>query len=206
MKVLMINGSPHERGTTYIALSEMVGVFEKEGIECEIVNVGGLTVSGCKTCGACKKLARCAIPDIVNQIAEKFAAADALVVGSPVYYASPNATLLAVLDRLFYSTRFDKRMKVGCAVVAARRGGLTSSFDVINKYFAISGMPIATGQYWNGLHGGADAEATRTDLEGLQSMRTLAYNAAFLMKAIALAKEQLPPPTSEPKVRTSFIR
>ena len=206
MKVLMINGSPHEMGTTYIALSEMREVFEKYGIECEVVDVGGLAVRGCIACGACKKLGRCAISDIVNELSEKFREADGLVVGSPVYYASPNATLLAVLDRLFHSTRFDKRMKVGCAVVAARRGGMTSSFDALNKYFTISGMPIASGQYWNGLHGGADAESTRTDTEGLQSMRTLAHNMAFLLKSIELGKREFGLPEAEPPIRTNFIK
>ena len=206
MKVLMINGSPPDLGTTYIALSEMREVFEKYGIECEVVDVGGLAVRGCIACGACKKLGRCAISDIVNELSEKFREADGLVVGSPVYYASPNATLLAVLDRLFHSTRFDKRMKVGCAVVAARRGGMTSSFDALNKYFTISGMPIASGQYWNGLHGGADAESTRTDTEGLQSMRTLAHNMAFLLKSIELGKREFGLPEAEPPIRTNFIK
>ena len=167
MKVLMINGSPHEMGTTYIALSEMREVLEKYGIECEIVDVGGLAVRGCIACGACKKLGRCAISDIVNELSEKFREADGLVVGSPVYYASPNATLLAVLDRLFHSTRFDKRMKVGASVAVARRGGCSTTFDQLNKYFTISGMPLAASQYWNSVHGAKPGEADG-DLEGLQ--------------------------------------
>ena len=205
MKVLILNGSPHARGNTFVALDEMAKVFKQEGIDVEIVQVGNKRIGGCVACGYCKANGRCAFDDGVNEIAEKLKDADGLVVGSPVYYASANATLIAVLDRLFYSTRFDKTMKVGAAVVAARRGGITSTFDELNKYFTISGMPIASGQYWNGIHGchGTEAEG---DFEGLQMMRTLAKNMAFLIKSIALGKEKFGLPEKEEKIATSFIR
>lgn len=205
MKVLMLNGSPHKDGCGARALREMVEIFEAEGIECEIVQVGGLNINGCKACLACYKLGKCVFDDEVNEIAEKFKEADGLVISSPIYYAAPNATLTALLNRMFYSSAFDKTMKVGASVVTARRGGCTAGFDVLNKYFAISGMPIASGQYWNGLHGavGEDAEE---DLEGLQMMRTLARNMSFLMKSIALGKEKFGLPEKEKKIRTNFIK
>ena len=177
MKVLIINGSPKANGNTATALNEMVGVFQKEGIETEILHVGHLPIRGCIACGGCYKNGKCVFDDIVNEAANKFEECDGLVVGSPVYYAGANATLTAFLTRLFYSTRFDKRMKVGAAVVAARRGGLSSTFDELNKFFTISGMPVASGQYWNSIHGAAPGEAMQ-DAEGLQSMRTLAANMA----------------------------
>jgi len=183
----------------------MEAVFLKEGIETEIVQVGHLAVRGCVACGYCYRNGKCVVDDVVNELASKFEECDGLVVGSPVYYASPNATLIAVLDRLFYSTGFDKRMKVGAAVVAARRGGLSSSFDVLNKYFTISGMPVASGQYWNSIHGTAPGEGLQ-DGEGLQIMRTLAANMAFLMKSIALGKEKFGLPEQEKRVSTNFIR
>ena len=154
MKVLLLNGSPHKEGATYIALNEMVKIFEEQGIETELINVGCENVRGCVACGGCYKIGKCVIDDIVNELAPKFEKCDGLVVGSPVYYASSNATLIAVLDRLFYSTRFSKTMKVGAAIATARRGGITATFDQLNKYFTISGMPIASGQYWNGFHSG----------------------------------------------------
>ncbi|MBR2949891.1 MAG: flavodoxin family protein [Lachnospiraceae bacterium] len=205
MKVLLLNGSPRANGNTAIALKEMEAVFLKEGIETEIVQVGHLAVRGCVACGYCYRNGKCVVDDVVNELASKFEECDGLVVGSPVYYASPNATLIAVLDRLFYSTGFDKRMKVGAAVVAARRGGLSSSFDVLNKYFTISGMPVASGQYWNSIHGTAPGEGVQ-DGEGLQIMRTLAANMAFLMKSIALGKEKFGLPEQEKRVSTNFIR
>jgi len=205
MKVLLLNGSPRANGNTAIALKEMEAVFLKEGIETEIVQVGHLAVRGCVACGYCYRNGKCVVDDVVNELASKFEECDGLVVGSPVYYASPNATLIAVLDRLFYSTGFDKRMKVGAAVVAARRGGLSSSFDVLNKYFTISGMPVASGQYWNSIHGTAPGEGLQ-DGEGLQIMRTLAANMAFLMKSIALGKEKFGLPEQEKRVSTNFIR
>lgn len=205
MKVLMINGSPHAKGNTYAALHEMETVFEAENIETELVTIGNQDVRGCIACYSCSKKGKCVFDDVVNTLAPKFEAADGLVVGSPVYYASANATLIACLDRLFYSTPFDKTMKVGAAVAAARRGGLTATFDELNKYFAISGMPIATGQYWNGIHGREVGEAAE-DAEGLQMMRTLARNMVFLMRSIALGKEKFGIPEKEPFIRTNFIR
>ncbi|MCI9075612.1 MAG: flavodoxin family protein [Dorea sp.] len=208
MKVLMINGSPQAKGNTYIALHEMEKIFEQEGIETEILHVGKKDIRGCIGCigcGGCAEKGKCVFDDIVNETAAKFEACDGLVVGSPVYYASANATLIAFLTRLFYSTHFDKTMKAGACVVAARRGGLSSTFDELNKFFTISGMPVASGQYWNSIHGRAHGEAEQ-DLEGLQTMRTLARNMAFLMKSIALGKEAYGLPEKEPFQRTNFIR
>lgn len=205
MKVLLINGSPHASGSTYTALHEMEKVFAAEDIRTEIIHVGNKDIRGCVACGSCAKTGRCAFDDLVNETAPKFEACDGLVVGSPVYYASANATLIAFLDRLFYSTHFDKTMKVGASVVSARRGGLSATFDELNKYFTISGMPVASGQYWNSIHGNNAAEAVQ-DEEGLQIMRTLAKNMAFLMKSIALGKERYGIPEKEPAKRTNFIR
>lgn len=205
MKVLMINGSPHAKGNTYIALREMEKVFAKEGIETEILHIGNQAVRGCIACGSCARTGKCVFEDAVNEAAPKFEACDGLVVASPVYYASANATLVAFLDRLFYSTHFDKTMKVGAAVAAARRGGLSATFDELNKYFMISGMPVASGQYWNSIHGAVPGEAEH-DLEGLQIMRTLAENMSFLMKSIELGKEKYGLPEKEEFCRTNFIR
>ena len=204
MKVLMLNGSPKSGGNTAAALAEMKAVFEGEGIEAEIVQVGHLPVRGCIACGGCKT-GKCVFDDVVNELAPKLEAADGLVAASPVYYASANATLTAVLDRLFYSTRFDKRMKVGASVAVARRGGCSATFDQLNKYFTISGMPVASSQYWNSVHGGAPGEAVR-DEEGMQTMRTLARNMVFLMKSIALGKEKYGLPVREKGVFTNFVR
>ena len=205
MKVLMINGSPKVRGNTARALDEMRTVFEAEGVEVECVQVGNQAVRGCVACNGCAKKGACVFDDVVNELAPKFEAADGLVVGSPVYYGSANATLVAVLDRLFYSKRFDTTMKVGAAVAVARRGGLTATFDELNKYFTISGMPVASGQYWNGVHGAAPGEAEQ-DAEGLQQMRTLARNMAFLMKSIALGRAEYGLPEVEPFQRTNCVR
>lgn len=205
MKILMINGSPHPKGNTYIALHEMEKVFESEGIEVEILNIGNKDIRGCIACRSCSKTGKCVFDDIVNETAEKFRECDGLVVGSPVYYASANATLVAFLTRLFYSTHFDKTMKVGAAVVAARRGGLSATFDELNKFFTISGMPVASGQYWNSIHGREQGEAAG-DGEGLQSMRTLARNMAFLIKSIALGREKFGLPEKELFAPTNFIR
>ena len=205
MKVLMLNGSPRPKGNTALALEEMAGVFAAEGIEAEIVQVGHLDVRGCIACNACYRSGKCAFDDIVNQLAEKFAQADALVVASPVYYASANATLTAVLDRLFYSTGFNKTMKVGASVAIARRGGCSATFDQLNKYFTISGMPVASSQYWNSVHGGTPGQASE-DAEGLQTMRTLARNITFLTRAIALGKERYGLPEKEKPQHTNFIR
>ncbi len=205
MKVLMLNGSPHPNGNTKIALTEMASVFEREEIETEIVELGKLDIRGCIACGYCATHGQCVFGDVVNELASKFEAADGLVAASPVYYGSANATLVACLDRLFYSTPFDKTMKVGASVVVARRGGLSSTFDELNKYFTISGMPVASGQYWNSVHGRAEGEALE-DGEGLQGMRTLAKNMAFLMKAIKLGKETYGLPEKEERITTNFIR
>lgn len=205
MKVLMINGSPKAAGNTYIALNEMVKVFEEEGIETEIVHVGNKAVRGCIACMSCSEKGCCVFDDIVNETAAKFEECDGLVVASPVYYASANATLIAYLDRLFYSTGFDKTMKVGASVVAARRGGLSATFDELNKHFTISGMPVASSQYWNSIHGAMPGEAAE-DKEGLQTMRTLARNMSFLMKSIALGKEKYGLPKKEEQIMMSFIR
>lgn len=205
MKVLLLNGSPHANGSTYTALHEMETVFHRQGIETELIQVGHLPVRGCIACGGCRKAGKCVFDDIVNTLAPKFQEADGLVVGSPVYYASANGTLVSVLQRLFYSTGFDKTMKVGAAVASARRGGLTATFDELNKFFTISGMPVASGQYWNGIHGNNAAEACQ-DAEGLQMMRTLAANMAFLMGAIARERTSAGLPEKEPKTFTNFIR
>lgn len=205
MKVLMLNGSPKANGNTATALAEMEKVFLQEGIEVETVQVGNQAIRGCIACGGCFKTGKCVFDDVVNELAEKFAQSDALVVASPVYYASANATLIAALDRLFYSTGFDKTMKVGASIAVARRGGCSSTFDELNKYFTISGMPIASSQYWNSVHGGAPGQALE-DAEGLQTMRTLARNMAFLMKSIALGKAEFGLPEKEPRQSTNFIR
>ncbi len=205
MKVLMINGSPRANGNTAIALKEMEQIFSQNGVESEILHVGNKDIRGCIACNSCGITGKCVFDDMVNTIAPKFEAADGLVIGSPVYYASANATLMACLTRLFYSTHFDKTMKVGASVVAARRGGLSSTFDELNKFFTISGMPVASGQYWNSIHGREPGEAQQ-DAEGLQGMRTLARNMVFLMKSIALGKEQYGLPEKEEAIRTHFIR
>ena len=205
MKVLLINGSPHEAGSTYTALHEMEKIFAAEGIETELIQIGKQDIRGCIACGGCYKTGKCVFDDAVNEIAGKFEAADGLVVGSPVYYASANATLIALLDRLLYSTRFSKTMQVGAALCSARRGGLTATFDELNKYFAISGMPIASGQYWNGIHGN-NAQEAQQDEEGMLMMRTLARNMAFLMRSIQLGKEKYGLPEREKSVATNFIR
>lgn len=204
-KILMINGSPHKQGNTKTALLEMKNIFEQNDFEVQLIEIGTDNIRGCIACGSCYKNGKCVFDDKVNEIAKLFEEADGLVVGSPVYYASANSTLISLLTRLFYSTRFSKTMKVGCAIAAARRGGLTSTFDELNKFFAISGMPIASGQYWNGIHGGGPNDALQ-DLEGLQMMRTLARNMAFLIKSINLGKEKYGLPEREKSIFTNFIR
>lgn len=205
MKVLMINGSPHAKGNTAAALEEMKKVFDAEGIEAEILHIGNKDIRGCIACRSCHNTGKCVFDDLVNETAAKFEACDGLVVGSPVYYASANATLIAFLDRLFYSTHFDKTMKVGASVVVARRGGLSATFDELNKYFTICGMPVASSQYWNSVHGQMPGEALE-DAEGLQTMRTLAANMSFLMKSIALGKEKYGLPEKEESIHTNFVR
>ena len=205
MKVLMINGSPRKNGNTSIALAEMERIFQEEGIQVETVQLGTQDIRGCIACLSCKKKGKCVFDDLVNQIAPQFEAADGLVIATPVYFASANGSLISFIDRLFYSTLFDKTMKVGAAVAVARRGGVSATYDELNKYFAISGMPIATGQYWNAVYGAAPGESAQ-DGEGMQTMRTLARNMAFLMKSIALGKERFGVPEREEFQRTNFIR
>ena len=205
MKVLMLNGSPRPNGNTAAALHEMEKVFAQEGVETEILHIGNRDIRSCTACLKCRETGKCIFDDLVNETAPKFQASDGLVAGSPVYYASANATLVAFLTRLFYSTGFDKTMKVGASVVAARRGGLSAAFDELNKFFTISGMPVASGQYWNSVHGAAPGEAAQ-DAEGMQSMRTLARNMTFLMRGVALAKEKYGLPERETPQRTNFIR
>lgn len=205
MKVLAINGSPRLGGNTSIALAEMEKIFAEESIEFEVVQIGTKDVRGCIACNRCGETGKCVFDDIVNELAPKFEAADGLVVASPVYYASANATLVACLDRLFYSTHFSKAMKVGASVVCARRGGCSATFDELNKYFTIANMPIASSQYWNSIHGRTPGEAD-WDEEGKQTMRVLARNMAFLMKSIALGKEKYGLPEQEERVSTHFIR
>lgn len=207
MKVLMLNGSPKANGNTARVLAEMRGVFEKENVEVEYVHVGHLSVRGCTACGACFKQGHCVIEDdIVNELSEKLAECDGLVLGSPVYYAAPNGTLVTILNRLFYSDmRVDKRMKVGAAMVVARRGGTTAAVDQLNKYFTISGMPVAPSQYWGIAHGARPGEV-EADAEGLQTARTQAANMVFLMRSIALGKEKYGLPEKEKSQWTNFVR
>lgn len=203
-KVILLNGSPHEKGCTWTALDEMIRIFEIEGLETELIHVGNKAVRGCISCGYCKQNGKCVFnDDLVNETAPKFEVAEGLVVGSPVYYGSPNGTILSFMDRLFYSSHFSKHMKVGAAVVSCRRGGNTASFDVLNKYFTISGMPVASSTYWNQVHG-FTAEDVRKDREGLQTMRNLARNMAFMIKAFSDAGEKYGLPEVERKYVTSF--
>lgn len=205
LHVLMLNGSPRANGNTSIALREMEKIFTESGVAVETVQVGNQAVRGCVACNGCAKLGKCVFDDVVNELAPKFEQADGLVVASPVYYASANATLVACLDRLFYSTSFDKTMKVGTSVACARRGGCSATFDELNKYFTISGMPVASSQYWNMVYGGS-AEEVAQDAEGLQTMRTLGRNMAFMMKSFQLGKEQIGLPQKEPLIFTNFHR
>ena len=205
MKVLMINGSPRVNGNTAIALKEMEKIFEENGVEVVTMQIGNKAIRGCIACNSCGKNGRCVFDDEVNLAAKEFADADGLVIASPVYYASANGTLVSFLDRLFYSAPVDKRMKVGASVAVARRGGLSATFDELNKYFTINNMPVASSQYWNSVHGREKGEAEQ-DGEGLQTMRVLARNMTFLMKSIALGKEQFGLPEQEDRVFTHFIR
>ena len=205
MKVLLINGSPNAKGCTYTALEEVSKTLNQEGIETEIIHVGNKDIRGCIACRKCKTNGKCVFNDIVNEVDPKFNECDGIIIGSPVYYASANGTLISFIDRLFYSMPADKTMKVGAAVVSCRRGGNTSTFDEINKYFTISGMPVASSQYWNMVHGNSPEEV-KQDLEGMQTMRTLGKNMAFLMKSIQLGKEQFGLPEKESHIFTNFIR
>lgn len=205
MKVLIINGSPRVNGNTSVAVREMEKVFAEEGVETEVVQVGNKDIRGCIACGYCRENGKCVFNDVVNELAPMFEEADGLVVASPVYYASANATLIACLTRLFYSTPFDKSMKVGASVVCARRGGCSATFDELNKFFTISNMPIASSQYWNSIHGREQGQA-EMDEEGRQTMRVLARSMSFLMKSIALGKEKYGLPEKEEHLWTHFIR
>ena len=205
MKVLILNGSPKAEGNTAAALQEMETIFVQEGMEVETIRVGHLEIRGCVGCATCYKTGKCVFDDLVNEIAEKLQEADGLVLGSPVYYAGPNGTLVSLLDRLFYSAKFDKTMKVGASVAVARRGGCSSTFDQLNKYFTISGMPVASSRYWNSVHGALPGQAEQ-DIEGMQTVRMLAKNMAFLMKSIALGKEHYGLPEKEKAKYTNFIR
>ena len=205
MKILMLNGSPRKGGNTTVALDEMKKIFLSEGIEVECVQVGDKAIRGCVACYSCRKTGKCAFDDIVNEIASIFQECDGLVIGSPVYYASANGTLISLLDRLFYSVPFSKTMKVGASVAVGRRGGCSTTFDELNKYFTVSGMPVASGQYWNSVHGRNIGDVVG-DEEGLQSMRTLARNMVFLMKSIALGREQYGLPEKEQPIQTNFVR
>ena len=205
MKVILINGSPNPKGCTYTALEEVSKTLNQEGIETEIIHVGNKNIRGCIACRQCKTKGKCVFDDLVNEVAPKFKECDGIVIGSPVYYASANGTLVSFIDRLFYSMIADKTMKVGAAVVSCRRGGNTATFDEINKYFTISGMPVASSQYWNMVHG-YSPEEVKQDFEGMQTMRTLGKNMAFLMKSIKLGKEQFGLPEKEAPIFTNFIR
>ena len=205
MKVLLINGSPNAKGCTYTALEEISKTLNQENIETEIIHVGNKDIRGCIACRQCKTNGKCVFDDLVNEVAPKFKECDGIVIGSPVYFASANGTLVSFIDRLFYSMTADKTMKVGAAVVSCRRGGNTATFDEINKYFTISGMPVASSQYWNMVHGNSSKEV-KQDLEGMQTMRTLGRNMAFLIKSIQLGKEQFGLPIKEAHTFTNFIR
>lgn len=205
MKVLLLNGSPRVNGNTAAALAEMETVFTQEGIETETLQIGTWPIRGCTACRYCHKEGKCVYDDGVNELAAKLKESDGLVVASPVYYASANSTLTAALDRMFYSSHFDKTMKVGASIAVARRGGCSSTFDQLNKYFTISGMPVVSSQYWNSVHGRLPGEAAE-DGEGMQTMRTLARNMTFLMRAIALGKEKYGLPQREPGIATNFIK
>lgn len=205
MKVLLLNGSPRANGCTYVALSEVEKALNECGVETELIHVGHQSIHGCIACLQCKKTGQCVFDDVVNALAAKFEEADGLVVGSPVYYASAAGTITALMDRLFYSTSFSKRMKVGASVASARRAGTIATIDQLNKYFSIAQMPIVSSNYWNEVHG-TTAEEVKKDEEGLQTMRVLGRNMAFLIKAIAAEKAKNGLPEEEPKLHTNFIR
>ena len=206
MRFLLINGSPHKEGTTSAALAEFARILKEEGAESETVQIGNLAIRGCTACMYCKKNGKCVICDTVNEVAERFAEADGIIVASPVYYASPTGSVISFLDRLFFSTPFKKTMKLGASIVCARRGGLSASFDVLNKYFAMSGMPIIPSTYWNQVHGAPSGEDALLDEEGMQTVRNLARNAVFLARSIELGKEHFGLPVEERNHRTNFIK
>ena len=206
MKVLLINGSPREHGCTYTALCEAAGVLEKNGIETELVWVGREAVAGCIACGACRKTGRCFVNDAVNTVIEKLDDVDGLIVGSPVYYAGVSGQITSLLDRLFYAAGGKMQGKPAAAIVSCRRGGASAAFEIINKYFMMTNMPVVTSQYWNQVHGSTPDEV-KQDLEGMQTVRTLAENMTWLLRCIAAGRAAgVPYPQYEEKVRTSFIR
>ena len=207
MKVLLINGSPHARGCTATALGVVADTLEQNGVETETVHVGHKDIRGCIGCYKCRELGRCVFDkDMVNEVARKFEEADGLVIGSPVYYAGPNGTLVSFLNRLFFSTKFEKRFKVGAAVVSARRMGTTATLDTLNKYFLHGEMPVAASRYWNAVHGNT-AEEVLKDEEGLQTMRVLGRNMAFLIRAIAREREAAGLPDQEhQRIATNFVK
>ena len=205
MKVLIINGSPRVDGNTTLAVEELVKTFKVEGVETEVIQVGGKDIRGCIACLSCAKTGKCVFNDIVNEVSQKLKEADGMIVASPVYYAQANSTLVSLLTRTFYSSKFDKSMKVGASVAVARRGGCSSTFDELNKFFTISGMPVVSSQYWNSVHG-KDKGQAEEDQEGLQTMRVLARNMTFLMKSIALGKEQFGLPEKETRIYTNFVK
>jgi len=205
MKAILLNGSPNAKGCTFTALSEVAKTLNENGIDTEIIHVGDKDIRGCISCHKCRETKKCVFNDLVNETAPLFAECDGLVIGSPVYYSSANGSIVSFLNRLFYSTSFDKSMKVGAVVVSARRTGCSSTFDVLNKYFSISGMPVAPSQYWNEVHGHTPDDV-RKDVEGMQTMRVLGRNMAFLIKSIALGKERYGLPEKETRIYTHFIR
>ena len=204
MKVLMLNGSPNINGCVMTALKEVEKSLNEEGRETEIITVGNKDIRGCIACNSCVKTGKCIFNDIVVEIASKFESSDGIIIGTPVYYAGSNGNLISLLDRLFYSSHFDKTMKAGAAVISSRRAGSTSAFDEINKYFTISNMPIVSSNYWNEVHGSKKEDVLK-DKEGLQTMRNLGKNMAFLIKSIALGKEKYSLPKNEEKIVTSFV-
>lgn len=205
MKVLLINGSPHAKGSTFTALNEVASTLQEEGIDTDIIQVGHLDIRGCISCNQCSKLNHCVFDDKVNEIASKLDEYQGIVIGTPVYYASANGTLISFLDRLFYSYSGDLRMKVGASVVSCRRGGNTATFDELNKYFTINQMPVVSSRYWNMIYGN-NADEAKQDLEGLQTMRILGRNMAFMIKCIEIGKEQFGLPKQEKRIGTNFIR
>ncbi|MBR5319700.1 MAG: flavodoxin family protein [Peptococcaceae bacterium] len=206
MKILVVNGSPHANGCTYTALCEVAAALEAEGIETEIFQVGTKPVSGCLGCGACIKTGKCVIDDVVNEFVEKAKEADGFVFGSPVHYAGASGAITSFMDRAFYGKGSIYANKPAAAIVSCRRGGATAAFEQLNKYFTISNMPIVSSQYWNMVHGNTP-DQVRQDLEGMQTMRTLGKNMAWLLKCIQAGKEAgIEPPAREPKVATNFIR
>ncbi len=205
MKVLIINGSPRIDGNTTTSINELIKVFDKNEIETETIQIGNQNIRGCIACNSCQKNHKCVFNDSVNEVAKKFENADGLIIASPVYFASANGTLISFLDRLFYSSHFDKTMKVGASIAIGRRGGLSATFDELNKYFTISNMPIVSSNYWNSLHGRGKKEVLE-DEEGLQTLRVLAENMTFLLKSIKLGKEKFGLPEKESKIYTDFIK